>query len=80
MKKTECPICLGLIYRVDLSDLVCEDHQDWLVTVCDYCKRPCFSDCCGCCFECYPDRQQRTYVGKKDVRAPLRAYGLEHWE
>lgn len=58
-----CPICNGIYKLVnDNSYLVCQNHQNWLVTVCEICKTPCFSDCVGVCPDCLSINDSEAYA------------------
>jgi len=55
-----CPICNrqatpDTLFMVELADVVCKVHQDWLVTRCGVCGRVSFSDCPGVCCKCMDD-------------------------
>lgn len=47
-----CPICMEQHYAIDLSLSVCPEHEDMLVTICEYCGRACFSTRPGACPTC----------------------------
>ena len=49
----ECPICQGDYYNISKCYWVCKKHLKWIVTICEECKKPCFSDCCGICPNCF---------------------------
>ena len=49
MTNSDCPICNQDYYNLSLSYWVCAKHQNWIVTVCDRCGQPSFSDCAGAC-------------------------------
>ncbi len=53
MTKTLCPICNSDYHNIAMSLWVCNKHLNWLVTICDKCRTPCFSDCAGACPYCY---------------------------
>lgn len=49
-----CPICNYDYYNLAQCYWVCEEHLDtWIVTICDKCGKPSFSDCSGGCPYCY---------------------------
>jgi len=52
-RREACPICAGLIYRIDASENVCAYHQKRrIVTQCKVCGRYCFSSKPGICRKC----------------------------
>lgn len=84
-KNVECPICSKNYHLVEFSAVVCEYHQDWIVTTCQICGKISFSDCRSYCPECVGLDDCGRMMGaqhgySKDHRAPLRYYGLEGWE
>jgi len=50
---TSCPICKGNYLDIWDSEEVCEEHSDWVVTFCLYCKNHCFSLIPGMCLGCF---------------------------
>lgn len=82
-RKLTCPICrrhinVDATYDVHLSDLVCEGHQNWVVTTCERCHRTCFSDAVGICLRCMNEEEHDILArGSGDHRYWLRAYGQE---
>ena len=76
-----CPICNGNYYSLEFCGEVCELHNNWIVTFCRVCDRPCFSDCRGYCVSCNKgncnDAHTVGFGHNKDHRAALRSYGLE---
>lgn len=61
MAKKDCPICDTRYLDVCDSDNVCEFHSDWLVTTCNYCGNPVFSDFPGTCIICEPKPTRRLF-------------------
>ena len=49
---SSCPICEGNYYDIFDSDLVCENHDYWLITFCHICKHHVFSPVPGICLSC----------------------------
>jgi len=84
----KCPICTGDLYIhpvddiVEITDAVCEKHQNWLVTTCTECGNLCLSRTIRLCEKCgaITIDERPNYTGKKDHRAALRSYGLEGFE
>lgn len=71
LNKTICPICDNMVYKVELSENVCEEHlDDYFVTVCKSCKRVCISKSTGLCRVCLlliELRKRKLYIPKKEL-------------
>jgi len=50
--ETNCPICNGEYHRTDLTEDICIRHQDWFVSKCINCGKPCLTDMPGICINC----------------------------
>ena len=53
--KEDCPLCAGFIYSVNEWGRMCKRHDvctNWIVTLCKYCGRYCFSKEAGVCRNC----------------------------
>lgn len=75
MSRSNCPICNKLYSRTDLSEHVCERHQDWKITKCSGCGRYVFSDCVSICLECAPAPDDDYGMVERD--AMFRELGLK---
>jgi len=62
MTETSCPICNGDYWDIFDAVLVCEEHQEWLVTYCYICKHHVFSPYSGICIPCL-----NTFLLRKDI-------------
>lgn len=51
-KINDCPICNKDYHNIAMSYWVCNKHINWMVTICEICKKPCFSDCRSICPDC----------------------------
>lgn len=80
MADLKCPVCHDAIYRIDLSNDVCENHLDLLVIKCSDCGKYAFSDNIAFCRNCEPISFVDTATGSPDRRAYLRYVGMEGWD
>lgn len=75
-----CPICARNFYATNRADQVCENHENWIVTVCKRCKKKAFSVDPGECPNCWKARLNNPVimpVGSKDPISYLKWVGQE---
>jgi hypothetical protein len=59
---TSCPICKGNYLDVFDSDLVCDYHEDWIITYCLFCKHHVFSPIPHICLCCLQELMLNDYI------------------
>lgn len=72
-----CPICLEQYTKIHLSHLVCNKHQDWVVTTCPDCGVSRFSQTRGVCSSClFSSPKVKGFGFSKNRRTSLANNGM----